>query len=191
MHRLRHRELAAGFTLVEVLIVLLIIGIVMVLGFPALLNMIRRSKVETVIREAAMEARAARLEAIKHSVDTFAQADLTGRRLVVWRDAGAEGFTPGTDEQVRELLLPAGMSFQGPPGDSAPSVELPPEAYFTFKSTGEADVKGGIRIADDHGNYFEVRVDPAATAKVTLLKWDNSASAWKTQGEDGKRWTWN
>jgi prepilin-type N-terminal cleavage/methylation domain-containing protein len=191
MLQVRRRHPAAGFTMVELLIVLLLLGIMATLGFPALLNMIRRSKVETVIKEAAMSARRARLEAVKRSVTTFAQADLTGRRFVVWRDAADDGFTAGTDELVSELALPNGMSFAGPPGDIAPSSGLPAEHYFTFESTGQADVKGGIRIRDDRGNYFEVRVDPAATAKVTLLKWDDVTSSFKTQGEGGKRWTWN
>ena len=191
MAPLRRRELAAGFTMLELIIVLCLLGIMMIIGFPALLNMIRRSKVETVIKEAAMEVRAARLQAVKHSYSTFAQADLTGRRLVVWRDAGAAGFTPGTDEQLAELQLPDGMSFVGPPSSPAPSEGLPADNYFTFRSTGQADVNGGIRLADERGNYFEVRVDPAATGKVTLRKWDDATSLWKTQGEDGKRWTWN
>jgi len=182
-----------GFTLIELTIVLALLGIMLVIGMPALLNMIHRSKVEGAVKQAAMEARGARLQAVKQSNTTFVEADLSGNRVVVWRDAGAEGWTPGTDELVRELALPEGMSFAGPADDPAPTEGLPAENYLTFKSTGEADVAGGIRFSDGRGNYLELRVDPPATAKVTLLKWDATAAppAWKAQGEGGKRWTWN
>jgi prepilin-type N-terminal cleavage/methylation domain-containing protein len=182
-----------GFTLIELIIVLALLGFMLVMGLPALLNMIHRSNVEGVVKQAAMEARGARLQAVKQSITTFVQADLTGNRVVVWRDAGAAGWTPGTDELLQELALPAGMSFGGPATDPAPTQGLPAENYLTFKSTGEADVAGGIRFNDGRGNYLELRVDPPATAKVTLLKWDATASppAWKAQGENDKRWTWN
>ena len=108
---MRRREATRGFTLIEMIIVLAIMIIVMAIGFPALQNMIYRSKVEGTVREAAVLMRAARLDAIKRSNTFYVQADFTGNQVVVWRETGTTSGFSADDEQIHALKLPAGLDF--------------------------------------------------------------------------------
>ena len=191
----RRGRAAGGFTLLELVVMLALAGILVLIGYPALMNTIRRARVEGAVRSAAMEARAARLEAIKRSVQTYVEADFTNDRIAVWRESGiTDGFSPADDVLVRELDLPAKVDFWGP-ADGTPegpdaTWNLPAEHYITFESSGAAESAGAIRFADERGNFLEVRVDPPATARVSMRKWDAAAAAWKAAGEDGKQWDW-
>jgi prepilin-type N-terminal cleavage/methylation domain-containing protein len=193
MARKDRRELAAGFTLLELIVVLAIIMIGVLIGLPALQNMLQRTKIDAALRESAMEFRAARLEAVKQSATIFVEADFTNDKLVTWQETGSDGFTPATDRQLREFKLPKGFYFwgQGDPGAEGPAAtdNLPALHQFTFLPSGAAKDVGGVRFSDGMGNFFEVHVEPKATARVTLRKWDGAA--WKQQGEGGQRWTWS
>jgi prepilin-type N-terminal cleavage/methylation domain-containing protein len=184
-----------GFTLIEAIIVLALIMIAALIGFPALQNMIHRSKVEGAVTQIAMTARAARLDAIKESVQFYVQADFANDRVVVYRETNTPGtgFDPATDEEVRSVLLPSLLSFWGP-ADAAPeggdaTYGLPADEHITMRPDGSADVAGGIRFGDAKGNYLEMRIDPPAAARVQIRKWDGMD--WRTKGQGGKAWKWN
>ena len=182
-----------GFTLLELVVVLAIIMIGVLIGYPALQKMLVRAKAESALRQAGMEFRAARLDAIKQSATVYVQADFANERLAVFRETSDDGFTPATDTFVREMKLPKGFWFWGP---SDPAAEGPSATdnlgttnrEFTFLSSGAAKDIGGVRFSDSN-NFFEVHVEPKATARVTLRKWDGTA--WKQQDEGGQRWAWN
>ena len=179
----------SGFTLVEILVVLALLGVMALIGYPALMNVIRRSTVETAVREVSMQIRAARLEAIKQSDSTYVQADIAARRVVVWRENDAVTGRSAGDEQISAVTLPSRMSFTGPPADVDATVGMLPLDYMEFLPSGAAAGTGpmAIRLADERGNYLEVRVDPPATAKVTIRK---HLGTWKFQGEGGQQWNW-
>ena len=194
MRQANRRRASEGFTLLESIVMLALLGLLVVMGFPALLNTIHRAKVETTVREAAMELRAARLEAVKRSVPTYVEADLTNDRLVVWRESGDTLGFSDDDELVRQLGLPEGLHFWGP-ADGAPegpdaTFGLPAENYLTFEANGAADFVGAIRFGDGRDNFLELRVDPPATARVTTRKWDGATNRWLERGEGGKQWSW-
>lgn len=184
---------ARGFTLLELIVVLAIIMIAVLIGFPALQNMLARAKTESALRECGMEFRAARLDSIKQSANVYVQADFANERVAVYRETSDDGFTPATDAFVREFKLPKGFYFWGPPDGAAEGPNatdnLPPATHaFTFLSSGAANDIGGVRFSDGRGNFFEVHVEPKATARVTLRKWDGTT--WKQQDEGGVRWDW-
>jgi hypothetical protein len=96
------------------------------------------------------------------------------------------------------MKLPKEFWFWGP-ADTAPegadaTQNLGTTREFTFLSSGAAKDIGGIRFSDSK-NFFEVHVEPKATARVTLRKYDPAESdptkQWKVQDEGGQRWTWN
>ncbi|HXT50259.1 MAG TPA: GspH/FimT family protein [Thermoanaerobaculia bacterium] len=180
-----------GFTLVELIIVLVIIGIAAVIGMPALLNAIRRAETEGGVRQATVELRAARLEAVKHSATVYVEADFAKDQLVTWRENNLTAGLSADDEQLRRMPLPAKLYFWGP-GDAAaegPDATFPASTpVLTFLPDGSIDEEAALRFGDGR-NYLEVRVAPRATARVTMLKYNGTD--WLKQGENDKRWTWD
>ena len=186
---------ARGFTLIELIIALAILAFAMVLGMPALNNMIRRTRVEAALRQAGSEFRVARMEAVKRTSTVYLQADFADDRLVTWRETStpSDGFTPLTDERLRDMTLPKEIFFWGPAdpaAEGADATDPPSTPVFTFLPSGAAKQIGGVRLADNRGNFLEVHVEPPATARVALRKWNTSALAWRQQDEAGERWTW-
>ncbi len=186
-----HRS--AGFTLLEVIVVTAILMIAAMIGLPAFFNAMRRAKVETWVTQVAAEARAARLEAVKGSVRVYLQADLPGRRVVVFRETEVTpGFDAATDEQVREIVLPQqGLAFWGP-GDVGPAgpeatSQLSSDRHLTFFPDGTTDAAGEIRFGDGQGNFLAVKVGPIATGRVQILKWDQTSTTWRPRSE----WKWS
>ena len=66
------RPAAAGFSLVELLVVLALIGILALIGMPWMLGTLHRAKLVATAREASTLMQGARLEAIKRSAPTMA-----------------------------------------------------------------------------------------------------------------------
>lgn len=200
MPKIQVRVAQRGFTLLEAIVVLALIAIAMFIGAPVLSNMLRRSKVESWIIEVAAQARAARLQSVKESVQFYVQADLARKRVVTYREngVGATGFDAALDEQVRELPLPGiGLIFGGPGAPDTdgtnPIPGLPSDGHVTFRPDGSIEVLGScgcMRFDDTRGNYLEVKLGPAATGRVQILKYDAVTNTWRTKGQGGKEWTW-
>ncbi len=198
--RQRHRN-AAGYTLLEVFVVLAIIGLVSSLAFPALQQFIHRNKILGIARSAGMLMREARYEAIKRGVPCLVRADGATGEVIAFADVDGDlTFNPdplettfrATDYELRRYALPSGIAFDGP-------LAQPPVFGFTgipglpwnaavFQTDGSIRTLGGIRFGDQRGNYLEVRVEPAATARVWVRKWDGAN--WLAQAEGGKTWEW-
>jgi len=192
----------AGFTLVEILITLVIFVLIAGLGFPALQQLIQRSKTEGFAQTCSVVMHQARLESIKRGVPCVVRFDPDANELVSYADINRDGlFNPdtaiadfrSTDYIMRRVSLPAGVQFGAPEGldtvegfttvpDLAPNVTI-------FREDGSVDDAGALRLLDVRGNFLQIRVAPAATARVTLQKWDGST--WMLQGEGDHTWEWN
>ncbi len=61
---------------------------------------------------------------------------------------------------------------------------------LVFSSTGSVRTTGWVRVGDSSDNYLEIRIEPAATGKVKLRKWDRDSDEWRYQGEGGEAWEW-
>lgn len=133
-----------GFTLVEALVVLAVVMLVLLLGFPALQNMIVRGKMEGAAQQASTLLRSARFEALKSggaagaarswTARVVVKADFATDEIVTFVDlhdglgeprsdllfnpvAGAPAKT--TDYELGRFRLPSGVQFWGP-GDAVP-----------------------------------------------------------------------
>jgi prepilin-type N-terminal cleavage/methylation domain-containing protein len=208
MHGRDGLPIARGFTLIEVLVALVILGIAMALGIPALSKLITRSRLEGSARELAVLTQRARLEAIKRRVQTVVEVDPATGAAEAWADVDGPGvldppdlvFNPvagelrfTTDYRIGRLEPGSGVRFEAPGGQSAVDglSAAPGRRVAVFLPTGAADRSGAFRLADPGGlNHLEVRLAPAGTGRVTLRKWDRDAGAWALQREGGKPWTW-
>jgi type II secretory pathway pseudopilin PulG len=144
MTPLRVSRQGSGFTLVEALIVLAVAMVLLLIGFPALQNMILQGKMEGAAQQASTLLRSARFEALK-SGGTAAAARSWTARVVVKADFATDEivtfvdlndgsgaprsdllFNPvagapakSTDYELGRFRLPSRVHFWGP-SDAAP-----------------------------------------------------------------------
>jgi type II secretory pathway pseudopilin PulG len=206
--------------MIELMVVSAILMITMVVGFPAISNLIHRSRMVSYTQEAAIHIAKARQEAIRRGVPVVVQPRFAERDLFTWanvdRDA-ALAYAPndaaphGTvDYQVGPplpIVGAGGVSFHGP-ADAAPDGPdvidgLTPVAAgengIVFDPDGSVQTVGAIRISDERGNFLEIRVGPSATGRVRILKYNPDPSWGDPAGffekgihqPDGKaQWIW-
>jgi type II secretory pathway pseudopilin PulG len=207
--------------LVEALIVVAILGVIAAIGLPALLQAIHRAKIEGIAKETATLMRKARLEAIKQGVQTVVEIDTATGEITAFADV--DGTTAGSDpdgfynevagQPLRETdyyigtpyLLPNKVNFAFPPADTdeprvATFVNMPDfkDDIAIFQPNGSILNTGAIRFGDNRNNYLEIRVEPAATARIQIRKWNTAAvnlsafdnSHWFAPGDEDLPWKW-
>lgn len=205
-----------GFTLIELLVVVAFVGITMLIGVPALQNMIVRSRTEGYARDASMLIQRTRLEAIRANRPGAVYLDTNDNALVGFIDADADGaYAPKagqasrtTDFELGRLPTPSGVSFEAPGsgGTGKTSVDglslighEDGSAYkaVLFQRDGSVEAEGAFRIADERDNHLELRIGPAATGRVELRMYMNptdGAEGWYAGGDpqdpDYQAWEW-
>lgn len=211
MDRRRKALFPRGFTAVEMLVVLAILGILMTMGIPIFISVIHQTKMFALLNQTGTVYRLARSEAIKKRFDMVVRYDFDGRRLELFADLNGitiddppDGiYNPvdtepagTTDYWVSSFGLPSGVDVD------APGLEPDIDGFTTvdnggtlervavFLADGSIDQIGAIRLADTQGNYFEIRVSPQATARIFSRKWDAVEGEWFEKGEDGHEWEW-
>ena len=102
-----------GFTLLEVMVVVAVVGIIALMGLPALQNMILRAKHEGAARQISMLIHRAKMEAVKQSVPTVVTIDATAKTVTAFADVNDDGdfkFDPdaGVLERHRRGGVPLG-----------------------------------------------------------------------------------
>ncbi len=199
-----------GFTLIEALVTLAILAIAMVLGIPALANLVSRSRLENAAHELAVLTQRARLEAVKRQVQTVVEVDpATGAALAYADVDGASASDPpnlvfdpvagalsfDTDYRIGYLPSRTGVQVAAPAG-GGPALDGLTDAgsgkkVAVFGPTGAAEAAGGVRFTDAASlNFLEVRLEPAGTGRIELRKWDRDKSEWYAHREGGRPWTW-
>jgi prepilin-type N-terminal cleavage/methylation domain-containing protein len=175
-----------GFSFVEIVIVIAIMGLILAIGIPFFGTILHRSRVDGVAREIDMTVLAARLQAIKQgqSVGVVLSNDPSSSigaydTAITFVDADNNGAldtsTSPPDVVVhRDLLDSAGHRVSlriDSPNQTSPSTTVG-TAYTIFTSFGSVGSGGdkGIYVMDGHGNVLQVAVTTPATGKVALTK---------------------
>jgi prepilin-type N-terminal cleavage/methylation domain-containing protein len=186
---------AAGFTLVEMLVVTVIIVLLAAFGIPALQQMFNRSKLQGSAREIAVHLGSSRVTAMRMSRNVVVKPVFSQKRLVSFIDDNGNFIQDIGEEEVSSLSLPGTGGGQqiymmGPDGvaatdgDPAEALEgltladdededTPDPRVAVFMPDGSIRDQGGFRISDGKSpaNMFEVRIEPPATARVEILKY--------------------
>lgn len=195
------RRSERGFTLVEALITLAILGIIVLLGVPTFLGTLTRTRLTGSSRQLATLFQVARLEAIKRSALVKVSYDTTLRRFYAFVDDDRDGVEDAGERRLADVVdLPNRVIFRGP-GESSPNGAESIDNWDTaagvvspygpsFQFDGSVDLPGAFRIADSGPNVLEVRVETAATGRVVLKKWDATASKFFANGENDTQWKW-
>lgn len=205
---------ASGFTIVEALVVMAVVGVASVLLLPALQQLIHVSKIRGVSNNVALQMRKARFEAIKRGVPCVVMLSPATREVIAFADVHGTALTdlpdglfnpvggepPGaTDYEISRIPLPSGVSFKFQLLEDLASVAGfdnsgnpdPPDGQAIFLPNGSVNSAGALRFGDERGNHLEVRVDPPSTARIEVRKHYEPADEWRAQGEGGQTWTWN
>lgn len=205
MARERSSPGQSGFTAVEAILVVAIVGIVSVMLFPALGEMIRVAKMTGVTQEGAALLRRCRFESIKRGVPCRVAIDVTRREMLAFADVHGPLLTDPpdgvfkqivgqpagvSDYEVGRKLLPGGIEFAFLDASGLDSVEgfTGSAKEAVFRPNGSIEDTGAFRFQDPRGNSLEVRVATTAAARIEVLKHDGTA--WRSQGELNRPWKW-
>ena len=112
-------------------------------------------------------------------------------------DRNSDGRLDATDPVLASFDLPTGVTFEDSAGQARQGLgrgfqPRPRRADRTSRSswaTARSINDGEFRISDPYENYLEVSVEPAATARIEVRKFENGD--WVANGDNGKAWTWN
>lgn len=196
-----HRPLsgnARGFTMIELLLVLSLMLILALFGYPTLIRYIHKSRLVSIARQTTSLMSLSRFEAVKRNRPVRVEADFVGNRVIAFADLNSNGtFEEASDKLVNRFPLPQDVRFWGP-ADPAPNgadaisnfSKDATKGWAVYQPDGSIARTGGIRFGDNVGNFLEVRVQDLAGARTRLLKWDTtvSPSAWVAEGTAGKAW---
>ncbi|HEY7574616.1 MAG TPA: prepilin-type N-terminal cleavage/methylation domain-containing protein [Thermoanaerobaculia bacterium] len=208
-----HRRGEAGFSLIELLIVIALIALMAVWGVPAFLNTLNRVRVTAAAREIATLMQVARLEAIKRSGQN---GNLGNEVTAVTYDEATRTFRVDVDDQLETApdpgawdpdstiggiyVLPKNVTVEAPGGVAEDAVDGWDEVAVVedqwegpiFHSDGSARAAGAFRLFDSRGNYLEVRIDFPATGKIAIQKWfgGDTDTDWFENGEANHKWQW-
>jgi prepilin-type N-terminal cleavage/methylation domain-containing protein len=208
---LRH----AGFTLLELMVVLAIFSIVALLGYPALQRFIVRSKTQGSATETALLLQKTRFEAIKRGTVAVVEVDTDTDQVIGFVDLNDADGNPGSDLVlnpppdavvgrddfvVGRIQLPRGVEFRAPSG-GAPTDSLLIHGFtdrgvglqpaVVFDSTGGARDEGAFRIGDIRDNFLEIRISPPGTARMEIRKWNETDTTWYPSSNPEHPWEWN
>lgn len=172
----------------------IIIGIAMAVGIPALQNMLARSRTEAFAHEAMGLIQQTRLEAIKRNRPGVVYLDAASDQIVAFINVDGdanEQFNIGAgDFEQGRLRKPSFIEFEDDGGATgAASVDglssvAGGKPGVVIRPDGSVEDDGAFRVADLRGNHLELRIRPAATGRVELRMY----IAGETNPEDGSSW---
>jgi type II secretory pathway pseudopilin PulG len=191
------------------ILVVAIIGIMATIGIPNLIRVVHRAKIEGIARETSVLMQRARSEAVKQNVSAVVRFDFTNNEVIAFADVDGPTvvdppdsiFNPvagqphrATDYELGRYQLPNRVGFLAPTADADGPVKdfTPIGAEFgaIFDPNGSIRDTGAIRFGDQRGNFLEIRVTPAATARVQMRKWDPDLNDWQVRNQNDKPWVW-
>ncbi|MEO7794599.1 MAG: GspH/FimT family pseudopilin [Thermoanaerobaculia bacterium] len=188
----------SGFTLIETLVVLAVVGILVLITVPAFLGMLNRYKLTGTSREVVSLLQAARMEAIKFNAPSQVNYDSTSNTFIAFVDLDRDNALSASDRILAgNVRIPAKVEFWGPGDGAANGVnaidgwdDAPARLGPIFSPDGSADRVGAFRFKDTSNNFLEVRIETPATGRIAMRKYDRDDLVFYLNGEDNHKWVW-
>ena len=181
-----HRGLrrAAGFTLIEILIVLAVGGIVLALLLPNFYNMIQRMKLQGAAQQTATLLRLARLEAVKRAAITAVQIDTAAGTVTAFVDSNNNKAMDSGETLLGQTRISTGVKFDTVSGFTSP----PTPAVAVFLSNGSVSAVGAFGFIGARGDQLQAHVLTKTSGRVQIEKLESGS--WVANGQGGKAWKW-
>jgi len=182
----RSRRGTAGFTLIEILVVLLVMALLLTFMLPSFLKTIQKQKLVGAAQQTAILLRLARLQAIKTATNTVVQIDTTKGTVTAFGDPNNNQTFDAGETMLGRVDLPKGVTFMAVSGFTTP----PTPAVAIFSSNGSVAAAGAFRLQNNAGDQIEARVLTTTSGRVVLQKNDGTGN-WLPNGEGVNAWKWN
>ena len=154
---MRRSPSTEGFSLPEIMVVLVVTGILAALTMPPLITVLRTNRTEQAINEIAISLRSARAKAISQGNNFVWTWDNVNKTYSAFDDDDNDGV-----RDVGELLYgPSPV----PTDITVLTTTLP--ATITFRPLGNASAGGTADVSDGHGGMMRISID-SATGMVSV-----------------------
>ncbi len=195
--RISNRSLSSrGFSMVEVLVILGLIGIVVAIGVPGLINQLFKIRLESAANDVANLIQQTRQRAIRDNVSYTVEVDgdkVVGQTLI--------GSTAAEPSELEFYNPPIAVYPGGGIADCQDKYDGSGESWggtsITFDPKGIADDTGAICVWDGGENILQVVVG-FSTGHTKIRKFLKTGDAPATEGffekasaaTSGSAWTW-
>ena len=174
MHVMRNSN-GKGFSLIELIVALAVVGILAVIAIPAYRNWITSTQYKAAARQVASLLRQARSEAVNRNRECEAVFNLGTNQYSLARGNLPSGSTSFADMVVTATSFSGGVDIRG---NSDCSVNTG-EKKLQFNPNGSSST-GYICVVDNAGTRkFRVGVTVANTGRVVIQQWNPGSGSWE------------
>jgi len=154
-----------GFTLMELMLVVAIIGIMAAVSLPIILNMIPDMRLRAATRDIVSCLQEARLRAIKENDTVVIVFDLPNNRYTAFVDNGSGGGTGGN--RARDGSEPIVVQGNLPVGVDLYYLKFGSNTFVGYNSRGlPATTVGRLRLKNAYSNYRQIIINPVGNIRV-------------------------
>lgn len=179
IHSFRRKQ-QAGFTLLELLVAVFVIGALTAIAVPAMRPMWESARYKKAAREIASVLRETRSRAISENLEHEVCFALTSKNCFVRRGDRANGTEPYTSSpaswtQVKMFSLPEGMKIRGNLACDETS-----STNFTIQLNPDGTGNNRYLCIEDNvgGKKYASGVSSSTTGRVRIRQWDTTTSNW-------------
>jgi prepilin-type N-terminal cleavage/methylation domain-containing protein len=157
---MRKRARQAGFSLTEVMMVMLVMGLTLAAGVPAFGRFTQTARLDGAARQFAGHMRLARQQAVSEGTPyLFLWSNSTWYYLI--KDKDRNGYYSHGDTYVGPYWLPSGIYPQNASGFTS--------AYFSLSPNGSCDQSGSVELTNDRGTVITLTL-LGPTGQVQISK---------------------